>query len=351
LIPDESSKEGSQYTIDLWKGPPEEWLRARWLREGLKGLQRASQNVEDKTSEKVNFSFPGSLRVTQLESLLLCPFKFFAESLLALEPLEEPKTGIDPRERGDIIHKILREFTRGLGAAAPDWPNDKTNALGFLEKTADNILGDRLQDPFWQVERVRLLGSDKFPGLLKAWLDEEQKRALDGWRFEAAEEPFEGLVIAKTGIALTGRLDRVDTHPEKGKALWDYKTGNPPSRAELMEEMVRPQLPAYLLAIKNGLVSCLSTSKGQTQAGYIVLKKASEVKVSDLKNVDWEAFLRDWIEEVKKRLEEPLKGIYKADPRPRPSSTQNQGACEYCAFPGVCGFERQKEEGSSEDKE
>jgi ATP-dependent helicase/DNAse subunit B len=55
---------------------------------------------------------------------------------------------------------------------------------------------------------------------------------------------------------------------------------------------------------------------------------------------------------VKKRLEGPLKGIYRADPRPRPSSPQNQGACEYCPFPSLCGFEEQREEGEgSEDKE
>ena len=101
LIPDESSKEDSQYTIDLWKQPPEEWLRARWLREGLKGLRSVSENVEERPSENVNFSLPGSLRVTQLESLLLCPFRFFAENLLALEPLEELKIGIEPMERGN----------------------------------------------------------------------------------------------------------------------------------------------------------------------------------------------------------------------------------------------------------
>jgi len=157
--------------------------------------------------------------------------------------------------------------------------------------------------------------------------------------------------MAKTGISLTGRLDRVDTHPEKGRALWDYKTGNPPSRAEVVNEMVRPQLPAYLLAIKKGLVSCLSATSAQTQAGYIVLKKASDVKVSDLKNVDWEDFLKDWIEEVKKRLEGPSKGIYIADPRPRPSSSENRGACEHCGFSNLCGFEEQKEEEDDDSKD
>jgi RecB family exonuclease len=246
LIPDESSQENSQHTIDLWKEPPEEWLRARWIREGLKGLQSISENMGEKPSKNVNLPLPSPLRVTQLESLLLCPFRFFAESLLALEPLEEPTIGIDPRERGDLIHRILREFTRGLATAVPHWPEDKSKALEFLEKTVDNILGDRMQDPFWQVERVRLLGSDKFPGLLKAWLDVEQERALEGWRFEAAEEPFEGLVIAKTGISLTGRLDRVDTHPEKGRALWDYKTGNPPPKAEVV---INGQAPIALTSL------------------------------------------------------------------------------------------------------
>jgi RecB family exonuclease len=206
-----------------------------------------------------------------------------------------------------------------------------------------------LEDPFWYVERLRLLGGNKFPGLLKAWLDEEQKRALDGWRFEAAEEPFEGLSIGETGIALRGRLDRIDNHPEKGKALWDYKTGDPPSRDEVLEDMVRPQLPSYLLALKKGLLSRFGAWSGQTQAGYIALKKASEVKVSGLEKVDWESFLEKWIEGVKKRLEGPLRGLYNPDPLPPPSSLQNEGACEYCPFPNLCGYFEVRRQGEDAD--
>ena len=85
-------------------------------------------------------------------------------------------------------------------------------------------------------------------------------------------------------------------------------------------------------------------------------EKQVERTIKALKKNNFEAlFVQDSkaaIEEVKKRLEGPLKGIYKPDPRPRPSSPQNQGACEHCAFPGLCGFEEQKEEDDgSEDKE
>jgi RecB family exonuclease len=351
LIPDESSHEGSPYTVDLWKDPTEEMLRIRWLREGLKGVRRRSQKLREEIEERVNFPLPKLLGVTQFEDLLLCPFKFFARNLLDLEPLEEPIVGIEPKERGGVIHKILKEFTQGLAAAAPDWPHDKGKALEFLEKTVDNILGKYLEDPFWQVECLRLLGDDESPGLLKEWLEKERERASEGWRFEVAEESFEELSIGDTGIVLNGRVDRVDSHPEKGKALWDYKTSDSPPDREVLEDMVRPQLPAYLLSLKQGHLPRLGEWSGQVKAGYITLKKASEVEIEDLKNVDWEDFLPRWKEWVKKRLEGPLKGLYSADPKPPPSSLQNEGACKHCPFPNLCDFKAQgvREEEGSED--
>jgi hypothetical protein len=67
------------------------------------------------------------------------------------------------------------------------------------------------------------------------------------------------------------------------------------------------------------------------------------VEVASLEKVDWEGFLEKWIEGVRKRLEEPLRGLYNPDPLPPPSSAQKEGTCEYCPFPNLCGFEEQKE--------
>ena len=349
LIPDESSQGSSTNAVDLWKEPPPEWLRVRWLREGLKGLRGGSEKVWEKRGG-VNFQLPKALRVTQFESLLLCPFKFFAETVLSLEPVNGPQTGIEPRERGEVVHRVLSEFTRGLAAAAPDWPEDGGKALKFLEETVDKILDKRLEDPFWQVERLRLLGDEKFPGLLKAWLEEERIRGREGWRIEAAEEPFEDLPIGDTGVTLRGRVDRVDSHPDRGKVLWDYKTGDAPPKKEVLEEQVRPQLPAYLLSLKEGRLHRLGQWKGQVEAGYITLKRASEVRHLVLKDVDWENFLENWIEWVKKRLGGPLKGLYIADPKPLPTPSQGEGACKGCPFPNLCGFdvrEQEEDEGPS----
>jgi RecB family exonuclease len=338
LIPIELDEESPEYTVDLWKEPPAEWLRARWLREGLRGLQGGPEDSVGKGLEIVDSVFPGILRVTEFEELLLCPFRFFAGKLLGLKPLEEPKPGIDPRERGEVLHKILREFVRGFAHGVNGWPEDQSKAFELLERTVDAVLGDRMEDPFWRVERLRLLGDGKIPGLLKAWLDAEQKRASEGWRFEAAEISFEGLPVEGTPVKLNGRVDRIDFHPEKGRALWDYKTGDPDPSAEVVRWMVRPQLPAYLLALKNGLLSRLGAWSGETEAGYIGLKRASEVKISSLEGLREDDFFKRWIETVKERLEQPLKGIYSPDPRPQPSSNRNEGACKYCPFLMLCGY-------------
>lgn len=344
LIPDESSSEESQLTVDLWKAPPREWLRARWLREGLRGIENSAAIEERETNDRVGASLHQCLEVTQFEDLLSCPFKYFAARLLKLEALGEMRAGMDSAERGTLIHRILHRFTRGLAAAAPDWPEQAEKALAFLEETVDDVLGERGDDLFREVERLRLLGDDHSPGLLKEWLREEQKRAGEGWRFEASEAPFEGLPVGNTGITLKGRVDRIDSNEAEGKILWDYKTGNLPPSKEVLKEMVRPQLPAYLLSLRKGLLPGLGPCKDKVRAGYIFLKNAPDVTIDPLKDyrkdVDWDDFLPRWEEEVAKRIEGPLQGLFRADPKPPPE--KRGGACECCAYSNLCGIDSQK---------
>jgi hypothetical protein len=120
-----------------------------------------------------------------------------------------------------------------------------------------------------------------------------------------------------------------------------------------VKEMVRPQLPAYLLSLKKGLLPGSGGWDGEVRAGYISLKKASEVRKSALKGVDWDQFFQSWTDWVKKRLEGPLEGLYSADPKPPPSSSQNEGACKYCPFFNLCGLKalsREEDEGHHRDR-
>jgi len=344
LIPDQSSSGESQLTVDLWKAPPREWLRARWLREGLRGIGRSTGTEGQEMNDRMSASLPHSMEVTEMEDLLSCPFKYFAARLLELGPLEEMRTGMDSAERGTLIHRILRKFAGGLRAAAPDWPEEEEKALAFLEKTVGDVLAEGGDDLFHEVERLRLLGDGQSPGLLKEWLKEERTRSQEGWRFEAAEASFEGLPVGNTDITLKGRVDRIDGHEGEGKILWDYKTGGLPASREVLREMVRPQLPAYLLALKKGFLPGLGPCSDKVKAGYISLKNASDIAIDPLKDsrkdVDWEDFLPKWEEEIAKKMEDPLHGLFRADPRPSPE--KRGGACEYCPYGNLCGIDSQK---------
>jgi RecB family exonuclease len=352
LIPDESPREDPHHIVDLWKDPPMEWMRARWLREGITGLLDMDGKGREKEDERVDISLPQVLNVTNLETILSCPFKYFAGSLLSLEPLEDPVMGITPLERGEVIHRILRDFTHGLITAEPEWPVNAQNAFAFLKETVDRVLAGKPDNIFWRVERLRLLGDDTVPGLLSLWLTKERERALQGWKFEVAEEPFEGLRIGESEIMLKGKVDRIDSHPDEGMIIWDYKTGDVPNSPAVFDAKVAPQLPAYLLALTRNLMPRVDVADNTVRAGYIHLKKVSEVKISPLKaKKPWEEFLREWESSVEEKIDGPLNGLYLPDPRPSPVEQQYKNACENCEYFNLCNYLEKPDEHGSETEE
>jgi len=339
LVDDEPSEQGQLHTVDLWKDPPQEWMRARWLREGMAGIGCSASDVSEGGNDRVDISLPQELRVTGLEELLTCPFKFFAGHHLDLQPLEESETGITPRERGELIHEILNRFMRGLLTQVPEWPVEGERGYAFLRETVESVLSRKPDNLFWRVERLRLLGDNRSPGLLTAWLEVERKRALEGWRFVLAEERFAGLRIGDSGLTLRGKVDRIDSHPQHGMVIWDYKTGNAPTPKAVFKDKVAPQLPAYLLALKQNLLPTLPAENLPVAAGYLSLKKASEVEISCLKEAAyWEEFLSQWEGAVQARIEAPLKGVYAPDPLPSPSGKRNSGACARCEYFNLCNY-------------
>jgi len=349
LILDENAPDSTpiQRHVDLWKNPPAEWMRARWLRLAHIGID-STVTGSDEPPEPIEQVLSRKWSVTALGDLVSCPFKFFSSCVLQLKPLAKPGAGIDPMLRGEVIHNILKIFVDGLSENAPRWPEDSGEVLKWLKEAADKELSKQPNDIFWRVERVRLLGDKGLPGILHAWLEAESARARDQWRFAGTEVVFNGLKAG--GLVLSGRVDRVDCHDTEGFAVWDYKSGALPSASEVLLSATQPQLPAYLLALQRGLLQGYDPGNSPLHAGYIPLKKAADVQVKFLKSakkgaVDWPAFLRQWEDNLAQCLEAPQKGFFDAIPRPETSASfqKRKGACEYCEFYNLCGyFDRQQ---------
>jgi RecB family exonuclease len=314
--------------------------------------------------DRADFRLSGEWRVTQFGEFTACPFRFYAGSVLGLSPLRLASEGIDPLERGSALHRVLAAFVDGLRLHVPGWPQSgrgvdqgvRVEALAWLNQVVDAELTHRPRNVFWEVERLRWMGDDEIgaPGLLTVWLGLELERAETGWTFEAAEAEFDGLALGP--VTLKGRVDRVDRHPDHGVAVWDYKSGRPPSAAQVVERFEEPQLPAYLLALTRGLVRGVEPAPAGIRAGYIALRRPGEAAVMPLQvrrqEVDWAEFLPRWIEAAQARMADSVHGLFSADPRPasRGAFTKRNGACQYCEFYDLCGrFEGAPADGTEEE--
>ncbi|MBT8407725.1 MAG: PD-(D/E)XK nuclease family protein, partial [Deltaproteobacteria bacterium] len=239
-------------TVNIWLKPDAAWARAAWLRSAWKGLIEPHLPETEEKPSAVSIQLPDSLSVSSLAVAFHCPFRFLIEEILGLKPLAEPMGGLRPEHRGQSLHQVLACITRRLRSQHQEGDLDWQQFLPSAQKCVDKVHTRVATVPFWQVERRRLLG-DKL-GLLRIWFQEEINHHQAGWRWLAEEIPFKELRVEGWPTALGGRIDRIDFHPESGLLCWDYKSGSSPNSSDVFKYLSEPQLPAYLLALLQGLI-------------------------------------------------------------------------------------------------
>ncbi len=312
-------------SIHIWSDPGPAWIRAPWLRSAFDGLRTRGAAKEEparpkpiprSSPEGVGPALEGeggppgglpvspeSLTVGEVEIALACPFRFFAEILIGIEPLREAGPVVTPLERGRRLHQALRLFTAELRKRKLDLLSDRGELLSILEACVDKAIGDLKGKTQWDIERrlwlgERSAGRDEPPGILIAWLEAETQRRSEGWTILGEELTFEKLRGTDWSFEIRGKIDRIDVHDTKGLVVWDYKTGTPPRAKEVLEEFRAPQLPLYLLALRGGNLASVSISAEgrEFSAGYIRLKSAGKIRMAPLgsKGFSWQDCLERW---------------------------------------------------------
>lgn len=296
----------------------------------------------------VKLPLPLEIRLTHAQIGLTCPCRFLLEVLLEMQPLPEEEEGLSALDRGRLLHQVVARFVESFGPvlkATGTW--DDALARQHLEEAVETTLAPLAADPHLQAERLRWLGDETIPGLLPAWLALEKKRFLEGWRWVAVEQEFQGLAPEDCSLSLRGRIDRLDHHPERGAVVvWDYKSGSIPNRPAVFVRQEEYQLPGYLLAVREGAVAAPEPAS-LLKAGFISLKSPRD---GQLKHEDYRSSPEEWAEvmaawedrlrELARRLEA---GDFPARPTPPPRG-RNEGACAYCPYPLLCGYRGAQEE-------
>lgn len=192
---------------------------------------------------------------SSLESYHTCPFFFYVDRVLRLEPRPEPVEGLDVAQLGTIYHQILE---RVYQAVDPPLRRDPEKLLSVLEAIAGEILDqapEKLgfrETAWWRETRQEI--ADNITRSIVAMAE------LPG---DFVPEAFERRFFGKDALVvwdkedmfmLRGYIDRLDGDGQGRLRLIDYKTGGPSGYTKYtLESGEKIQLPLYALAARDAL--------------------------------------------------------------------------------------------------
>lgn len=272
----------------------------------------------------------GGAKILQLQAA--CGFRAFAEQRLYATELESIVPGMDARESGTTIHKILEIFwgdvktqdaLRAMSADERRETLDRCIVQG-LKKTLEST-ATAWDDAYLEVQRKRLRR------VLSGWLELELERELP-FEVKLSEKQFDDVRVGP--LRLSVRMDRVDK-VEGGEVLIDYKTGTASPADWLTTRPDEPQLPLYailsdadqLQGVAFGLVRA---GEGRELKGYaspgILPGKPTKLKEAPT--------LAAQVERWRTVLEALAEEFHSGDARVRPKTYPK--TCEHCGQRLLC---------------
>jgi ATP-dependent helicase/nuclease subunit B len=297
-----------------------------------------------------------------------CPFKFFAEKVLKLEPRGEAALDLTALDAGSLLHETLRRFFerhRNERLASCDHAGLRRELRGVADEVFDEHQRavPPLNPQVWEIDReTRKL-------LLEQVLDyelmiQEQTRSKDvrPAYFELAfgmpgvdadphstEERLEFRRDSDSqAVEVRGQIDRVDVASDGTAIAYDYKL----SRGAGLDDMAEGralQLHIYLSALEQlflpkseiagGGYYTMKGAQPRRNAGLYRAEKKDYTAVgkttaSTLSDPEWKA-VRD---EMQSRIWEFVDGIREGRFPVEPSAPEK--SCPHCDYSAVCRYER-----------
>ncbi len=157
---------------------------------------------------------PRAISVTEVDGLKADPFAFYARKMLKLRRLDAPGEEPDAKWRGTFLHAVLEDWGKTT--------DFEEGALVPLLRSAFDASG---LHPV-----VRVMWQPRFEEAA-AWFEEQVAEGRKAGRVPLKAEAQGKIEIA--GVTLRGKADRIDVLPGEGLAIVDYKTGEPPSDAQV----------------------------------------------------------------------------------------------------------------------
>lgn len=237
-----------------------------------------------------------SISVTDVGNYKKCPYRFFLSRKLYLESVDDLREEMPPNDFGTFIHDILQQFGESE----------------LRDTTSSDTIRDYLRDSFDRYLKENFHGSPRAAiamqiqnaaAILDVFAEKQAQWRKSGYRIDKVEyNPSKQVMLS--GLALRGKIDRIDKHEETGEiVVLDYKSGK--SDTEKIHrkdktEWVSFQLPLYKhILVESGYAG----EDDQFKLSCVPLQ--NDLKSIDEKMPDWSGReVAEAIEEAKRIAEE-----------------------------------------------
>ncbi|MBI3479210.1 MAG: PD-(D/E)XK nuclease family protein [Nitrosomonadales bacterium] len=247
---------------------------------------------------------PASVSISAYNSLVACPYQFYARHILRLNELDEVQEGIEKRDYGERVHGILQRFHERYPQVSGHPAVEMDAALRQISK---EVFSDLLAQDF----SARAWLARWFKSV-PAYLQWQKDNEAQGWRYTEAESAFDWQL---EGVRLRGRIDRLDVNGEEKRVL-DYKTqSDQVLRNKLTEPGEDVQLACYAYAHEAADAAFVSIENGKVK----LVAPRDDVALLAQLNAE--------------RLEQAMAAIRGGAKLP---ANGIDAVCAYCEMRGVC---------------
>jgi ATP-dependent helicase/nuclease subunit B len=248
---------------------------------------------------------PSRISASGYNSLVACPYQFYARHMLRLNEMDEVREGVEKRDYGEWVHDILHRFHQQFPLLAE---HPRTALEEALQHISSEVFAPTVERDY--LARAWLL---RWQQAIPAYLDAQLKSEAEGWHYQSGEVPFE--LPLTEALTLHGRIDRVDVR-DGGCRVLDYKMMDATRlRNKLKEPGEDVQLACYAHVYEADEAAFISIEKNK------VVAVAPPDDLPQLAQANIERLLQVF-EQMRDGAALPAHGV--------------DEACTYCEMRGLC---------------
>lgn len=225
--------------------------------------QLDDKRTQEQLAELFNRNYRFS--ISQFNEYGTCPFSYFCNRLLNLNPTEEPEEELAPRDEGTLYHDILWDFYTKLKKDLV-LPFNKDTNIAPLTNIAANIAKEHFQQreeqglinnhALWELKKHEILSVlhniisydmnnlNSIPSYFEVGFGLKKDLEMD-------ESSTTTPLIINNDIKIAGKIDRIDINQNNMFVIIDYKSGNKEIKLSEILDGTNLQLPIYVLAVQD----------------------------------------------------------------------------------------------------